>query len=594
VGNNSNGAAIDKDSGVYRTTFWAYSYEAIGGAGDRLEAMQTVLNWCTPAGPNIDFEKTVGTDPGACASNNVLDLPYGGGEVTYCYEVTNTGVVTLTEHDLVDSELGTLLSGFAHDLTPGSSVWITASTMITQTTVNLATWTAGDGVDSISRDSSATVNVAPPEPMIAVNPAAVTSAQAPDNQVGKTLTISNVGTGDLDWSIVELAPVVPPPTGAGPLSGSPERLGVAAPVESAIQPKAAAGGGVVADGSFEAGTPNPSWNEASTNFGTPLCTVAGCTTGTGTGPRTGSWWAWFGGIGAYEEGSVDQDVTIESGTATLSFYLEQIVCDSAADYLEVLIDGNQVFVSDGSSALCGVLGYSLQSVDISAYADGGTHNLEFHSEIFATNGGGSNFFVDDVTIDVIPGVSCSSPSDISWASVSPTSGTTTGGNASDVTVTFDSTGLVTGVYTATLCIESNDMAGNEVVSVPLTMTVETPSYGVGIDPEAALTGLAGATVTYTLYITNTGNTADTFDLAATGNSWTTTLSDSSVSLNVGESTMVWVTVDIPTGVADGDMDVATVTATSAGDSGVSASATLTTTAEVEGYFIYLPFVAKDA
>jgi hypothetical protein len=184
---------------------------------------------------------------------------------------------------------------------------------------------------------------------------------------------------------------------------------------------------------------------------------------------------------------------------------------------------------------------------------------------------------------------------IPWASVAPSSGTTSGGNSTDVIVTFDSTGLTIGnTYTGTLCVNSND-AANPIVTVPLTLTVEAPSYGVELDPDGAMTDLAGATVTYTLYITNTGNTADTFNLAATGNSWTTTLSDSSVSLNVGESTMVWVTVDIPTGgVADGDMDVATVTATSAGDSGVSASATLTTTAEVEGYFIYLPFVAKDA
>jgi uncharacterized membrane protein len=177
--------------------------------------------------------------------------------------------------------------------------------------------------------------------------------------------------------------------------------------------------------------------------------------------------------------------------------------------------------------------------------------------------------------------------------VAPGSGTTSGGNATDVTVTFDSTGLTVGnTYTGTLCIESND-AVNPVVSVPLTLTVEAPSYGVALAPDGAMSDLAGATVTYTLYITNTGNTADTFNLAATGNSWMTMLSDSSVSLNVGESTMVWVTVEIPPGVADGDMDVATVTATSAGDSGVTASATLTTTAEVEGYFIYLPFVARD-
>jgi hypothetical protein len=197
---------------------------------------------------------------------------------------------------------------------------------------------------------------------------------------------------------------------------------------------------------------------------------------------------------------------------------------------------------------------------------------------------------------LIMGNSGCTASDIPWVSVAPDSGTTSGGNSTDVTVTFDSTGLTIGnTYTGTLCVNSND-AANPIVTVPLTLTVEAPSYGVALAPDGAMTDLAGATVTYTLYITNTGNTADTFDLAATGNSWMTMLSESSVSLGIGESTMVWVTVEIPTGVADGDMDVATVTATSAGDSGVTASATLTTTAEVpepEGYFIYLPFVARD-
>lgn len=50
------------------------------------------------------------------------------------------------------------------------------------------------------------------------------------------------------------------------------------------------------DSGFEAGTPNPYWTEASINFGSPLCTVATCGSGGGTGPHTGSWWAWFGGI----------------------------------------------------------------------------------------------------------------------------------------------------------------------------------------------------------------------------------------------------------------------------------------------------------
>ncbi len=156
----------------------------------------------------------------------------------------------------------------------------------------------------------------------------------------------------------------------------------------------------VADGGFEAGSPNPNWNEFSATFGSPLCTVGLCGTGTGTGPNSGEWWAWFGGIAAVEEGSVSQAVTFPAGgAATLTFYLEAIVCDSASDYMEVTVDGNQVFLIDGSSPLCGVLGYSEQTVDVGAYADGGVHTIEFHSEIFANNLGGSNFFVDDVSLE---------------------------------------------------------------------------------------------------------------------------------------------------------------------------------------------------
>jgi hypothetical protein len=172
------------------------------------------------------------------------------------------------------------------------------------------------------------------------------------------------------------------------------------------------GGEAVADGSFEGGTPSADWTEASTNFGSPLCTVAGCGAGTGTGPRTGSWWTWFGGVSAYEEGSMSQAVTIAPGS-NLTFWLEAIICDSAADYLEVTIDGNQVFHVDGGSALCGSLGYTQQTVDLAPYDDGGVHVLEFHSEIFASNGSGSNFFVDDVSIPGSPTCTTAATFDLS-------------------------------------------------------------------------------------------------------------------------------------------------------------------------------------
>jgi hypothetical protein len=157
---------------------------------------------------------------------------------------------------------------------------------------------------------------------------------------------------------------------------------------------------VIIDGSFENGSPNSDWNEASTNFGSPLCTIASCGTGTGTGPNTGDWWAWFGGISAYEEGSLSQTVTIpSSSTAILTFQFENIVCADPSDFLEVRVDGNQEWIVYASNPLCGVLGYSPVSIDLTEYTDGAPHLIEFHS-ITGQNGNTTNFFVDDVELIV--------------------------------------------------------------------------------------------------------------------------------------------------------------------------------------------------
>ncbi len=155
---------------------------------------------------------------------------------------------------------------------------------------------------------------------------------------------------------------------------------------------------IAVDGGFEGGTPNAAWVEASTNFGTPICSVGLCGTGTGTGPNNGLYWTWFGGISSAETGSVSQLVVIPEGSALLEFWTELIVCDSAADFMEARIDGIMVYRVQGDDAACGVLGYQMQSVSITAFADGGAHTVEFYSEIFANNEGGTNFFLDDVAI----------------------------------------------------------------------------------------------------------------------------------------------------------------------------------------------------
>jgi hypothetical protein len=112
--------------------------------------------------PSIALSKTVGTDPSACADAGEIDVAEGT-PVTYCFEVTNTGLTTLTLHDLVDSHLGTILDGFPFSLMPGASIFVTQTAVITQTTVNTATWTAyNDGpTDVADASDSATVNILP-------------------------------------------------------------------------------------------------------------------------------------------------------------------------------------------------------------------------------------------------------------------------------------------------------------------------------------------------------------------------------------------------------------------------------------------------
>jgi hypothetical protein len=158
---------------------------------------------------------------------------------------------------------------------------------------------------------------------------------------------------------------------------------------------------VVADGGFEEGTPNAYWDEASINFGTPLCDAA-CVLGGDTWARTGDWWAWFGGAEAYEEGALDQDVTLPDGAATLGFWLE-IPADEVEARLDVTLDGDVVFSATQAHA-GSYPDYTWVERDVSAYADGGVHTLRFAAyENGAAHGTVTSFFVDDVTLEVLPG-----------------------------------------------------------------------------------------------------------------------------------------------------------------------------------------------
>ena len=122
---------------------------------------------------------------------------------------------------------------------------------------------------------------------------------------------------------------------------------------------------------------------------------------------------------------------------------------------------------------------------------------------------------------------------------------------------------------------ANDLSNAGV----LTVTVPV-GYGVIQTPaSAAQNGNPGAVVTYTLTVTNTGNTSDSYAISITGATWSTVATPTTVGpLAAGASTTVQVQVTVPANAVASASDVATVTATSLGDASQTASSALTTTA----------------
>jgi hypothetical protein len=306
-------------------------------------------------------------------------------------------------------------------------------------------------------------------PQIAVAQSSVSAQLGHNMSVTKTLTISNQGPGLLTWQVVEALASLKAKVSQLQSTGAPEVVMADRKVASPRRPAAPAAPRVTApdatnvvnDGSFEAGSPNPFWAEASTNFGTPLCDP-GCG---GAGARTGDWWVWFGGAGAStaEVGSVTQAITIPTGLAKLNFWLT--LGGSGTGNVTVTLDSTVLFTANQTMTPTFGADYALVSLDVTAFADGQSHTLMFAESDPATPGS-FNAFVDDVSLDI---VACT-PTSLPWVNVSPSSGNTVSYTSSIANVVFNSAGLATGDYNGKLCITSNDTTVDPV-EVQLTLKV---------------------------------------------------------------------------------------------------------------------------
>ena len=75
---------------------------------------------------------------------------------------------------------------------------------------------------------------------------------------------------------------------------------------------------------------------------------------------------------------------------------------------------------------------------------------------------------------------CGTPSDLPWVSVNPAAGTTAPAATTVVDVTFDSTGLLPGLYEGLLCVNSND-PDSALIEVPVALTVDTTPFLDGFE-----------------------------------------------------------------------------------------------------------------
>ena len=164
----------------------------------------------------------------------------------------------------------------------------------------------------------------------------------------------------------------------------------------------AASAAIIVNPGFEepAGTSDPAagWVDTSTTYGSNRCSIADCGNGGGTtGPNSGSFWIWLGGTSSSETGIVSQTVTIPaSASADFGFYLWYGTSSgSADDVFTASIDSVQLLQLLGNDPTTG--GYQYFSYDVSAYADGGSHTIEFQLQKVSTTSG-MNISIDDVSL----------------------------------------------------------------------------------------------------------------------------------------------------------------------------------------------------
>jgi uncharacterized repeat protein (TIGR01451 family) len=361
-------------------------------------------------------------------------------------------------------------------------------------------------------------------PVITLNPPSITSSQGPDTIVPKTLTIGNAGGASLIWNVFTDAPLLRPFGQATVVESSPAG-------RVTIGDLSLAGSGLTGSAT-PAFTPTPdsttithSASQTIQAGNSVACAASGLTV-QNQYLRTFTL-SNFGIVGEFDVTSVS--FGIESATIAHNATVNLYTLNGALNYANMTLIGTATAnitaqnltiltvpvtanVPAGGTLVVEVVSPNLQPVGGAFFV--GSNNLgQTAPSYLASSACGIAQPTDTAAIGV-PGMhivmnvtgtadapTCDVPN--SWASIAPTGGTVAPGASTNATVTFDSTGVPVGTYTANLCLESNDPALG-LALVPLTMNVEDAAH-ISVSPEFFDFAIpVGGSDTGTLTISNLG------------------------------------------------------------------------------------------
>ena len=343
-------------------------------------------------------------------------------------------------------------------------------------------------------------------PVIEVTPDSLSSSQFPNTQIMQTLIISNLGDLDLDWNIFEDST---PGFSGGSWSDDFDSYATGSQMHGQ-------GGWKGWDNSPAAGALTSDVQALSAPNSVDIMNVSDLVQEY-SGYNSGVWiyTAWqyipsnYSGdqmfilLNTYSDGgaknwstqvrfqSASNQVLSDFDGATLPLITGQWV----ELRVEIDLDADvQTFYYDGQML------YQKSWVD--GVSGGGAANI---AAVDLWGNGGTSVYYDNMSL-TRPITDCDGPDPIDWVSVNPISGTVPMTSSVSVDVTFDSSGYAAGVYTGTLCVNSNDPI-NPVVPVPLAMTVqELPDITITTPVSGTmLTALNGTDLDTTVEVTITND-----------------------------------------------------------------------------------------